>query len=89
MPSASAAPWLRSITRLWENGPRSLMRTTTALPVTELRTHTRVPNASVRCAAVRSWLSKRSPLAVRRPWKRGPYQEASPCWSLSRGGDSS
>lgn len=59
-------------------GPRSLMRTTTSLPLTCDLTRTRVPKGSVLCAAVSSLVLKRSPLAVRLPWKRGPYHEAMP-----------
>src|SRR5690606_21958264 len=65
IPSSSAAAWLRSITRLPWNGPRSLIRTTTERPLCVTRTL--LPNGSVRCAAVYSVGSKRSPLAVRLP----------------------
>jgi hypothetical protein len=34
------------------NGPRSLIRTSTALPSTRLSTRMRVPKGKVRCAAV-------------------------------------
>ena len=78
MPRASAAPRLRSITRLRTWGPRSLIRTTTVRPVAWLRTQTREPNGSVGCAAVSARMSKRSPLAVRRRWNCAPYHEASP-----------
>lgn len=54
------------------------MRTTTSLPLTCDLTRTRVPKGSVLCAAVSSLVLKRSPLAVRLPWKRGPYHEAMP-----------
>ena len=66
-PSALAAALLKSIMRPLMNGPRSLMRTTTSLPVRGLCTSTRVPKGSVLCAAVSSFMSKRSPLAVSRP----------------------
>lgn len=78
IPRAFMAASLRSMMRVGLNGPRSLMRTTTSCPVTTLRTRTRVPMGSVRWAAVKPWRSKRSPLAVRRPWKRPPYHEAKP-----------
>ena len=48
-------------------GPRSLIRTTTVRPLVLLVTRTRVPKGSERWAAVKSWVLKRSPLAVRRP----------------------
>src|SRR5919199_4579479 len=54
------------------------MRTTTERPVRLFTTRTRVPNGRVRCAAVSAFVLKVSPLAVRRPWKPGPYQEARP-----------
>jgi hypothetical protein len=50
------------------NGPRSVIVTTTLLPLPRFVTRTRVPNGSVRCAAVSLCVSKRSPLAVARPW---------------------
>ncbi len=50
-----------------------MMRTTTDLPVLLLVTFTFVPKGSVLCAAVKALVLKRSPLAVRRPWKPGPY----------------
>src|SRR4051812_6000155 len=80
MPTVSAAAFERSITRPWAYGPRSLMRTTTDLPVRSLMTRTLVPNGSVLWAAVRAWVLKVSPFAVRLPWKPGPYQEAAPVW---------
>ena len=52
MPRFSAAPSDKSMTRPGLNGPRSLMRTTTLLPVSTRVTRTRVPNGSVRWAAV-------------------------------------
>jgi hypothetical protein len=42
------------------------MRTTIRLPLARFVTRTRVPNGSVRCAAVSRSGSNRSPLAVRR-----------------------
>src|SRR3954452_9225105 len=80
MPTASAAAFERSMTRPWAYGPRSLMRTTTERPVRSLVTRTLAPNGSVLWAAVRSLVLNRSPLAVRLPWKPGPYQEAAPLW---------
>src|SRR3954469_13843804 len=52
------------------------MRTTTDLPVRSLVTKTREPKGKLLCAAVRAWVLNRSPLAVRLPWKPGPYQDA-------------
>lgn len=51
------------------NGPRSLTRTITDRPILQVVTGTREGSGSVRCAAVMSCMSKRSPFAVRRPWK--------------------
>src|SRR5215203_129836 len=56
------------------------MRTTTDLPVRSFVTRSWVPNGRVLSAAVSAWVLKRSPLAVRLPWKPGPYQEAAPVW---------
>src|SRR3954465_12452994 len=78
MPTVSAAAFERSITRPWAYGPRSLMRTTTDLPVRSLVTRTLVPNGRVLWAAVRSLGLNVSPLAGRLPGKPGPYQEAAP-----------
>src|SRR5687767_11619461 len=64
--------------RLFLKGPRSLTRTTTDLPLRTLRTSRSVPNGSEGWAAVISFISKRSPLAVRRPWNLRPYQDAVP-----------
>src|SRR3954470_18077733 len=80
MPTASAAAFERSMTRLWAYGPRSLIRTTTDLPVRSLVTWTLVPTGKVLCAAVRARVLNRSPLAVFLPWKPGPYQDAPPLW---------
>src|SRR3954451_12711314 len=80
MPTASAAAFERSMTRPWAYGPRSLMRTTTDLPVRSFVTRTRDPNGRVLWAAVRALVLNRSPLAVRFPWKPGPYQDAAPVW---------
>src|SRR5215204_4572026 len=77
-PSARAALFDRSMTRPRTNGPRSLIRTTTDRPLCLLTTRTRVPNGRVRCAAVNALALNISPLAVRRPWKPGPYQDAIP-----------
>lgn len=76
-----AAPRARSMERPATKGPRSLMRTTTERPVAVLVTRTRVPKRRVRWAAVRAFWSKRSPLAVSRPWKPGPYHEAISAWA--------
>ena len=64
MPTASAAAFERSITRPWAYGPRSLIRTTTDLPVCSFVTRTWVPKGRVLWAAVRSLVLNRSPLAV-------------------------
>ena len=63
-PSSVAAALERSITRPLMNGPRSLMRTTTDLPLCRLTTVHVVPNGKVRCAAVISAGFMRSPDAV-------------------------
>ncbi len=49
-------------------GPRSLIRTITAVRLSTFVTRTVVPKGSVRCAAVRSNMLYLSPLAVSRPW---------------------
>ena len=59
-------------------GPRSLIVTTTLRPFLTWVTRTRVPKGRLRWAAVRAFMLKRAPLAVLRPWKPGPYQEATP-----------
>ena len=60
------------------NGPRSLTRTTTLLPVTVLVTRSIVLKGSQGLAAVSLLGSKISPSAVRWPAKPGPYQVTSP-----------
>ena len=67
MPTASAAAFERSMTRAWAYGPRSLMRTTTDLPVRSFVTRTSVPNGRVLCAAVRALVLNVSLLAMRLP----------------------
>lgn len=62
--------------------PRSVMRTTTECLFDGLMTLTMEPKGRVGWQAVRAFISKRSPLAVLRPLKILPYQEAIP-WSLS------
>ena len=74
-PSCCAAPRDRSRKRPRTNGPRSLMRTTTARPFLGLVTRTLVPNGRLRCAAVSADGFIRSPDAVRE-WSA--YQEARP-----------
>ena len=74
-PSCCAAPRDRSRKRPFTNGPRSLMRTTTARPFLGLVTRTLVPNGRLRCAAVSADGFMRSPDAVRE-WSA--YQEARP-----------
>jgi hypothetical protein len=66
-----------------------LIRTSTLLPFSRLVTSTRVPKGRLRCAAVSRWVSKISPLAVRRPWNLPPYQEARPSSSKPRAATSS
>ena len=83
MPSACAAALLKSMIRSLANGPLSLIRTMTDLPVLGECAHNLVPNGNVRCAAVRSFMLNRSPLAVRRLCNSAPYQEAMPCWMTS------
>ena len=51
-PMAFAAAGLRSITRPFTNGPRSLIRTITDRPVWRLVTRTFVPKGRLGCAAV-------------------------------------
>src|SRR5262249_40280616 len=61
------AAGVRSRQRLATNGPRSLIRTTTDLPLLTFVTLTRVLNGRVLCAGVKSLTWKISPLAVRLP----------------------
>src|SRR3954468_8535636 len=56
------------------------MRTTTDRPVRSFVTRSWVSNGKVLWAAVRALVLNVSPLAVRLPWKPGPYQEAAPVW---------
>jgi hypothetical protein len=63
-------------------GPRSLMRTTTRRPVRRCVTATAVPSGKVRCAAVREYMEKCSPVAVGLPWWNDPYHEAHPTCPL-------
>ena len=62
----------RSMMRPLTKGPRSFTRTTTVLPFWVLVTFTRVPKGRLRWAAVSLPWSKRSPLAVLRPWNSLP-----------------
>ena len=67
------------MTRPWSpRSPRSVMRTTTDRLFLRLTTRTIEPKGSVGWQAVIAYMSNRSPLAVRRPLKTPPYQEASP-----------
>src|SRR5262245_53939917 len=71
-----------SMIRPGRYGPRSVIRTTTIRPYSRSVTRTRVPNDNVRWAAVRSYISKGSPVAVGRAWCARPYHDAipsSPC----------
>ena len=56
------------------------MRTWTVRPLARLVTRAYVPKGAVLCAATSWLLSKISPLAVRRPCRSLPYQEARPYW---------
>ena len=68
------------------NGPRSLMMTSTCLPVSRSVTRTSEPKSSVLCAAVSFSGAMGSPLAVARPASSRPYHEAMPCWTFARWG---
>src|SRR5262245_171808 len=61
------------------------MRTWTVRPLARLVTRAYVPKGAVLCAATSRLLSKISPLAVRRPCRSLPYQEARPYWIRRRG----
>ena len=63
-PIALAPAGVRSMIRPAMKGPRSLMRTITERPVLRLVTSTKVPNGSVRWAAVNREAWAYSPLAV-------------------------
>ena len=65
IPSARALPRDKLSTDVRAEGPRSLMRTTTDRPFAWFTTRSRVPNGSVRWAAVSRFGSNISPLAVR------------------------
>src|SRR5256886_10034024 len=54
------------------------MRTSSNFPFRVFTTRTMEPKGRLGCAAVRASESKRSPLAVLRPWNPGPYQLALP-----------
>src|SRR6478736_2136873 len=77
MPSARAAPGVRSITRPRTNGPRSFILTSVERPLFLLVTATTVPKGSVRCAAVSASSRSCSPLAVPLPDDRS-YTDANP-----------
>jgi hypothetical protein len=85
MSIASAAPRDRSMMRSGLNGPRSVIRTSTLRPLVTFVTRTRVPNGSVRWAAVNWAGSNTSPLAVRRPANPGPYHDARPSKAVRLG----
>src|SRR5581483_2283932 len=59
-------------------GPRSLISTSTDLPLARLVTRARLPNGIVLRAAANFSSSKAAPLAVFLPEKPGPYHEARP-----------
>jgi hypothetical protein len=75
MPILLAAAFDKSNTRPLMNGPRSLMRTTTDLPLFGLVTFSLVPNGKVLCAAVSLAGFMRSPDAV---LDVSAYQDAEP-----------
>src|SRR5690606_4197712 len=77
-PSSWAAAFDRSITLPLMNGPRSLIRTVTDLPLRWLVTTTLVPKGRVRWAAVIAAGFIRSPEAV---FEVSAYQEAPPHWA--------
>src|ERR1051326_7668595 len=52
----------------------------TCRSLARLVTRTRLPKGRSRWAAVRSYISNASPLAVSLPWNCLPYQEALPIW---------
>src|SRR3546814_3367842 len=51
------------------NGPRSLTRTTTDLPLSRLVTRAKLGSGSDLCAAVNAYMSYTSRFEVRRPWR--------------------
>lgn len=75
-PRYSAVAFERSNSRPSMNGPRSLTITTAWRSPKVMSS--RVPCASVLWAIVKSRSSKIAPLEARRPWKPGPYHEATP-----------
>src|SRR5690606_26856694 len=74
-PSCCAAAFDRSMTRPLMNGPRSLMRTTTDLPLRWLVTLILEPKGRERCAAVIAAGFMRSPEAV---FEVSAYHDALP-----------
>src|ERR1044072_7971612 len=56
-PIFTAAAYERSMRRLSWNGPRSLMRTTTLLPLSRLVPRAYVGSGSVLCAALNAYMS--------------------------------
>src|SRR6266545_1760488 len=84
-PSLRAAAYERSMIRPATVGPRSFTRTSTERPFWRFVTSTFVPSGSAGCAAVSRYMSYGSPLAVRRPWWRSPYHEASPVSTVPGG----
>ncbi len=67
------------MTRPGSRSPRSVIRTMTERWFSVSVTRTRVPKGSVLWQAVIAYMLNRSPLAVMRPSKVDPYQEAMPC----------
>ena len=79
--SRCAAARERSMIRPLPWGPRSLIVTSTTLPLRRFVTLARLPKGRRGWAAVSACWSKRWPLAVLLPWNPGPYQDALPtCW---------
>src|ERR1700757_3711527 len=74
--SIRAAPYDKSMIRVWGTGPRSFTRTITDLLLRRFVTFTRVPRGNLRWAAVNWNISYGSPLAVSLPWNCLPYQDA-------------
>jgi len=79
----SAQPMVTSMIRPLMNGPLSVMRTISDLPLAIFVTLTRLPNGRVLCAAVEALFDNRSPLAVRVPeLVLTEYHDALPCCTV-------
>ena len=86
MPTRRASASERSTMAPPPKGPRSLTRPTAERPLLRFVTRTIVWNGRPRLARVSALRLNRSPEAVRRPWKPGPYQVARPTNTLPIGG---